>query len=134
MLGAPLQARRARGDSRVCRGAAQGTRPVGSGLERVRRRAEQTLLEEDAAETAMTRDQIIEQGKRVVRLEREALQTVEERLGDNFAAAVELIGAAKGRVIVSGSGKSGLIGRKIAATLTSTVTPAAFLHPSDSVH
>jgi arabinose-5-phosphate isomerase len=82
----------------------------------------------------MTRDQIIEQGRRVVRLEREALQTVEERLGDSFATAVELIGAAKGRVIVSGSGKSGLIGRKIAATLTSTGTPAAFLHPSDSVH
>jgi arabinose-5-phosphate isomerase len=82
----------------------------------------------------MTRDQIIEQGRRVVRLEREALQTVEERLGATFAAAVELIASAKGRVIVSGTGKSGLIGRKIAATLTSTGTPAAFLHPSDSLH
>lgn len=82
----------------------------------------------------MTRDEIIEAGRRVVRLEREALQTVEERLGANFAAAVELIASAKGRVIVSGTGKSGLIGRKIAATLTSTGTPAAFLHPSDSLH
>ncbi len=82
----------------------------------------------------MKKDQILEQGRRVVRLEREALETVEGRLGDGFVAAVELIHAASGRVIVSGSGKSGLIGRKIAATLTSTGTPAAFLHPSDSLH
>jgi arabinose-5-phosphate isomerase len=80
------------------------------------------------------KDEILEQGRRVLRLEREALETVEGRLGDGFVAAVELIHAARGRVIVSGSGKSGLIGRKIAATLTSTGTPAAFLHPSDSLH
>jgi arabinose-5-phosphate isomerase len=82
----------------------------------------------------LTHEEILELGRRVVRLEREALQTVEERLDDKFAKAVELIGAARGRVIVSGSGKSGLIGRKIAATLTSTGTPATFLHPSDSLH
>ena len=82
----------------------------------------------------MKKSEILELGRRVVRLEREALQGVEERLGDTFAAAVELIHAATGRVIVSGSGKSGLIGRKISATLTSTGTPAAFLHPSDSLH
>jgi arabinose-5-phosphate isomerase len=82
----------------------------------------------------VTRDAILELGRRVVRLEREALQSVEDHLGDSFAAAVELIKAADGRVIVSGSGKSGLIGRKIAATLTSTGTPASFLHPSDSLH
>jgi len=80
------------------------------------------------------KSEILDLGRRVIRLEREALQSVEERLGDSFAAAVELIHAATGRVIVSGSGKSGLIGRKIAATLTSTGTPAAFLHPSDSLH
>jgi arabinose-5-phosphate isomerase len=77
---------------------------------------------------------VLAEGRRVIRLEREALQAVEDRLGDGFVAAVELIRSAKGRVIVSGSGKSGLIGRKIAATLTSTGTPAAFLHPSDSLH
>jgi arabinose-5-phosphate isomerase len=82
----------------------------------------------------MTKNEILELGRRVLRLEREALQGAEDRLGDSFAAAVELIHAAKGRVIVSGTGKSGLIGRKIAATLTSTGTPAAFLHPSDSLH
>jgi arabinose-5-phosphate isomerase len=82
----------------------------------------------------VTRDELIAQGRRVVRLEREALQAVEDRLDAKFATAVELVAAAKGRVIVSGSGKSGLIGRKIAATLTSTGTPATFLHPSDSLH
>jgi arabinose-5-phosphate isomerase len=82
----------------------------------------------------MKKNEILDLGRRVLRLEREALQGVEERLGDSFVAAVELIAAATGRVIVSGSGKSGLIGRKIAATLTSTGTPAAFLHPSDSLH
>jgi len=82
----------------------------------------------------MTRDQIIASGKRVVRLEREALADAEPRIGENFARAVELIAASKGRVIVAGVGKSGLIGRKIAATMTSTGTPATFLHPTESVH
>lgn len=57
-----------------------------------------------------------------------------ERLGPSFARAVELIKGSSGRVIVSGIGKSGLIGRKIAATMTSTGTPAYFLHPTESVH
>ncbi len=78
--------------------------------------------------------EIIERGKRVIRMEREALDGIEERLGAEFARAVRLIAESSGRVIVAGVGKSGLIGRKIAATLTSTGTPAAFLHPVDSVH
>jgi arabinose-5-phosphate isomerase len=82
----------------------------------------------------VTRDEIIERGRRVVRLEREALAEVEARVGESFARAVELIASSKGRVIVAGVGKSGLIGRKIAATMTSTGTPATFLHPTESVH
>ena len=82
----------------------------------------------------MTPDEILECGRRVVRLEREALTEIETRLGDEFARAVRVIADSKGRVIVAGVGKSGLIGRKIAATLTSTGTPASFLHPVDSVH
>lgn len=82
----------------------------------------------------MTHDEIIERGRRVVRLEREALTEAESRVGEHFARAVELIAASKGRVIVAGVGKSGLIGRKIAATMTSTGTPATFLHPTESVH
>src|SRR6478752_10647507 len=82
----------------------------------------------------MNAEQIIERGRRVVRLERDALATVEDRLDERFAGAVTLIAASTGRVIVAGVGKSGLIGRKIAATFTSTGTPATFLHPVDSVH
>src|SRR5689334_18990951 len=77
---------------------------------------------------------IVERGKRVVRLEREALADVEARMGEEFARAVRLIADSHGRVIVTGVGKSGLVGRKIAATLTSTGTAASFLHPVDSVH
>jgi arabinose-5-phosphate isomerase len=77
---------------------------------------------------------VLERGKRVVRLECEALAEVERRLDERFTRAVHLIADAPGRVIVAGVGKSGLIGRKIAATFTSTGTPATFLHPVDSVH
>jgi arabinose-5-phosphate isomerase len=82
----------------------------------------------------VSRERIIERGRRVVRLEHEALAALEQRLGPEFAEAVNLVASSSGRVIVAGVGKSGLIGRKIAATLTSTGTPAAFLHPVDSVH
>lgn len=82
----------------------------------------------------MTSGRIIEMGRRVIRMEREALAESEGRLGESFARAVELLARCTGRAIVSGVGKSGLIGRKIAATLTSTGTPATFLHPSESLH
>ena len=82
----------------------------------------------------MNAERIVERGRRVVRLERDALSVAEERIGEEFARVVEAIAASKGRVIVFGVGKSGLIGRKIAATLTSTGTPATFLHPVESVH
>ncbi|MDB4882470.1 MAG: KpsF/GutQ family protein [Gemmatimonadetes bacterium] len=82
----------------------------------------------------MSPEEILERGRRVIRLEREALASIEVRLGESFAQAVALIAASTGRVIVAGVGKSGLIGRKIAATLTSTGTPAAFLHPAESAH
>jgi arabinose-5-phosphate isomerase len=78
--------------------------------------------------------EVIERGRRVIRLEREALAEVECRLDGAFAQAVELIATSKGRVIVAGVGKSGLIGRKLAATLTSTGTPATFLHPVEGLH
>ena len=82
----------------------------------------------------MMPSEIIERGRRVIRLEREALATVEERLDEPFARAVSMIAHSSGRVIVAGVGKSGLVGRKIAATLTSTGTPAVFLHPAESAH
>ena len=82
----------------------------------------------------MKTSEIIERGKRVVRMEREALGESESRIDERFARAVEILARSTGRAIVSGVGKSGLVGRKIAATLTSTGTPATFLHPSESLH
>ena len=78
--------------------------------------------------------ELIERGRRVVRMERDALNESEGRLDERFAKAVDILARSTGRAIVSGVGKSGLIGRKIAATLTSTGTPATFLHPSESLH
>ena len=80
------------------------------------------------------RSDLVERGRRVLALEAEAIRRVAERLGSGFAQAVRLLAEARGRVIVSGIGKSGLIARKIAATFTSTGTPASFLHPVDSLH
>lgn len=82
----------------------------------------------------MIDDLILLQGRRVLALEAEGLLEASRRLDASFAAAVRLIVEARGRVIVSGVGKSGLIARKIAATLTSTGTPATFLHPVESLH
>ena len=82
----------------------------------------------------MDHNALAERGRRVLRLEADAIQSVARELGSPFARAVELLGGATGRLIVSGVGKSGLIARKIAATFTSTGTPATFLHPIDSLH
>ena len=83
-----------------------------------------------AIETA----KLLEAGRRVVRMEAESLSALEERLDETFVQAVELLARSEGRVIVSGIGKSGIIGRKIAATLTSTGSPATFLHPVEGLH
>lgn len=73
-------------------------------------------------------------GRRVIRREAEALNRLAEVLDGNFAQAVSLLMEAKGRVIVSGMGKSGHIARKIAATFASTGTPAHFVHPAEASH
>ena len=77
---------------------------------------------------------LVELGRRVLRLEASAVAAIADRLDARFAEAALLIRQAKGRVIVSGVGKSGLVARKIASTLTSTGTPANYLHPTDSLH
>ena len=71
---------------------------------------------------------------RVLRLEAEAILALIDRLDESFDRAVDVLHRARGRVIVTGMGKSGLIGRKIAATLSSTGTPAHFVHPGDGMH
>ena len=72
--------------------------------------------------------------RRVIRIEADALRQLEAGLDRNFVAAVDMILAVTGRVVVSGMGKSGHIGRKIAATLASTGTPAQFVHPAEASH
>lgn len=76
----------------------------------------------------------LETARRVIRTETEALALLERGLTEDFARAAQLILDAPGRVIVSGMGKSGHVGRKIAATLASTGTPAHFVHPAEASH
>ena len=76
----------------------------------------------------------LELGKSVLRAEAQALGTAADRLGESFARAVELLHGRKGKVVASGVGKSGLVARRIAATLTSTGTPTFYLHPVDALH
>lgn len=84
--------------------------------------------------TGPDNDALLDEGRRVVQVEADALSDLAGRLGESFVEACRLVASAKGRVIVSGIGKSGIIARKIAATLTSTGTPATFLHPVEGLH
>lgn len=79
-------------------------------------------------------EHIISTGKEVFAKEAQAIRDLESKIDVNFAKAVELISNCNGRVVISGMGKSGIIGRKIAATLTSTGTSAMFLHPAEGLH
>jgi len=80
------------------------------------------------------KNKVISDAKRVIQIERKALSLLERRLNGTFSDAVDIIHKCKGRVIVTGLGKSGIIAQKIVATLNSTGTPAIFLHSADSVH
>jgi arabinose-5-phosphate isomerase len=82
----------------------------------------------------MNADATIQKGKEIIRIEAEAIAALESHINGNFAASVDMIFNAKGRVVLTGMGKSGIIARKIAATMNSTGTPSAFMHPSDAVH
>ena len=72
--------------------------------------------------------------REVVRIEAAGIAALERRLGREFLEAVEVLVSCRGKVVVSGVGKSGLLAHKLAATLTSTGTPAVFLHPADALH
>jgi arabinose-5-phosphate isomerase len=76
----------------------------------------------------------LETARRVLQIEAQAIQDMLARLNANFERAVDVLFACKGRVAVSGMGKSGLIGRKISATLSSTGTTSFFLHPAEALH
>ncbi len=80
------------------------------------------------------KEAIIKAGKEAIGVEIEGLELVKSKLGDGFYCAVNIIFESSGRVVVTGIGKSGLVGRKIAATLASTGTPSIFLHPVEAMH
>jgi arabinose-5-phosphate isomerase len=84
----------------------------------------------DAAES----QRLIEMGREALRIEARAVAALVDRLGDDFGKACRMLLACTGRVVVSGMGKSGHVGGKIAATLASTGTPAFFLHPAEASH
>ena len=77
---------------------------------------------------------ILEQVKDVLKIEAQGILDLIERVGPEFEEAVQMILGAKGRVILTGMGKSGLVGRKISATLSSTGTPSLFMHPAEAIH
>jgi arabinose-5-phosphate isomerase len=76
----------------------------------------------------------LDTARRVLKIEAQAIQDVLARLDASFEKAVDILFSCKGRVVVTGMGKSGLVGRKISATLSSTGTPSFFLHPADALH
>ncbi|MEL6914735.1 MAG: KpsF/GutQ family sugar-phosphate isomerase [Pseudomonadota bacterium] len=82
----------------------------------------------------MTREEFLETARRVIRIEGAALGALADGIDESFGAAVETLLGAKGRVIVSGMGKSGHVARKIAATFASTGTPSVFVHPAEASH
>lgn len=77
---------------------------------------------------------MLEHAREVLRMEAEAILELVPRIDDNFAAAVKMILECEGRTVITGMGKSGLIGRKMAATLASTGTPSFYLHPAEGIH
>ncbi len=83
---------------------------------------------------SMDAGNLLATGRDVLRLEAEAVSALEARLDDSFVQACGLLLQCSGRVVVSGMGKSGIIGKKIAATLASTGSPALFLHPAEGSH
>ncbi len=82
----------------------------------------------------MTSEELIKKGKEVIRIEAEAVGGLLDSINEDFVKAVEIIAECKGRVVLTGMGKSGLIARKIVATLNSTGTAAIYLHPTDALH
>ena len=90
-------------------------------------------VERQDAETASQRNDL-DSARRVLELEAEGIAALDASLGDDFLAALNLLSGVEGRVIVTGMGKSGHVGRKIAATLASTGAPAQFVHPGEASH
>lgn len=88
----------------------------------------------DCTGTKPSQQEILKLAKDVFEIEASSISKLIERLGKSFIEAIEILYSCKGRVIVTGMGKSGLIGKKIASTLSSTGTPSYFVHPAESTH
>mgnify|MGYP000567879304 CR=1 FL=1 len=86
----------------------------------------------DGSAERLHESRIIERGREVLRIESESVASMAGRLGSPFVRAVETIASISGRVVVTGIGKSGHVARKLASTLSSTGTPAAFLHSAEA--
>lgn len=84
--------------------------------------------------SVMSLSKIIDSAKEVLEIEANSILKMKDSIGEEFDKAIDILYNCKGRVIVTGMGKSGLIGKKIAATMSSTGTPAYFLHPAESTH
>ena len=82
----------------------------------------------------INQNNIIDNAKRVLKIEADEIYNTLKNIDDNFALAVKLVSQCKGRIVVSGMGKSGHIGRKISSTMSSTGTPAFFMHPGEASH
>jgi len=82
----------------------------------------------------LSSDEIIAKGREVIRIEAEAVADLSRSINENFVKAVEVLNQCQGRIVVTGMGKSGLVARKIVATLNSTGAPAIYLHPTDALH
>ena len=79
-------------------------------------------------------EEMLKHAQEVLRLEAEAILEQVPRVDDNFAQAIKMILDCEGRTVITGMGKSGLVGAKIAATMASTGTPSFFLHPGEAIH
>ena len=82
----------------------------------------------------MKKNQVLKRGKKVLQIERDALDRLIRRVDGSFEEAVELLGQCLGRVVVTGMGKPGIIGQKISATLSSLGVPSLWLHPAEAAH
>ena len=81
-----------------------------------------------------TREMVIQRARKVLEIEAEAIQALQDNIDERFVKAVELLDKCRGKVIVIGIGKSGLVSQKIASTFACTGTPAFFLHPAEGIH
>ena len=77
---------------------------------------------------------VLKEAKRVLRVEAQSLLDLAERIDESFSRAVEFLYSCKGKVVLMGMGKSGLVGRKISSTFASTGTPSFFLHPAEGLN